>query len=58
MLSIIIGENNDGRWYVRLKGEEGEEVNVTINDYDQVCKKVASFLAANNPDQTKLSDWD
>ena len=58
MLSIKIGEEIGGQWTLEMEDGEGNKVDIDIDNYDLLLKHITEFVAANNPDQTKLSDWE
>lgn len=58
MLSIKIGEEIGGHWTLEMENGEGKKVDIDIDNYDLLLKHITEFIAANNPDQTKLSDWE
>jgi hypothetical protein len=58
MLSIKIGEEIGGHWTLEMEDGEGNKVDTDIDNYDLLLKHITEFIAANNPDQTKLSDWE
>lgn len=58
MLSIKIGEEIGGHWTLEMEDAEGNKVDTDIDNYDLLLKHITEFIAANNPDQTKLFDWE
>lgn len=58
MLSIKIGEEIGGHWTLEMEDGEGNKVDTDIDNYDLLLKHITEFIAANNPDQTKLFDWE
>ena len=57
MLSITIGEKIGGHWTLKMDNGEGDKVDIDVDSYDRLLKYVTEFIASNNPDQTKLTDW-
>ena len=57
MLSITIGEEIGGHWTLKMDNGEGEKVDIDVDSYDLLLKHVTEFIASNNPDQTRLTDW-
>lgn len=56
-IRIEIKKNERGQYEVTDVDQDGDRLVHTCKQYEEVVRAVNTILAANHPDQTKLTEW-
>jgi len=59
MFMINIQRHEDGKWEVieEIAYDDDSVIRHSCESYDHVVQTINEILAANHPDQTKLTEW-
>ena len=59
MFIISIRKHEEGKWEVieEIAGDDDSAIRHKCESYDRVVQTINEILAAQHPDQTKLTEW-